>query len=322
MALLGALALGAAVTLGGGVAGLRVQHDGSRLAGHMDPGGAPGGAQGIEQAGNSSGEGKYAVPLIARQTSYKPLEPDSWETENANAFLKQNKAFRYTMLTDVADNTTLNSSAYLQEHFDSRTVNAFRQLALGAAKADFIRYCVLYQEGGVYFDLDTKVDHDMIRDGLIQPQDTAILLYDWSGNARTDFLAFAPKHAFLKKVIDEMVSRVEKREPNVWLATGPHMFTDVFLSEVSGGHVYRSKFTTPSHWRLDMWREHGAALGGRALDEKKHRVTVMLDKNPCEGPRHYRITDGPTPDMYPKAPRYVAEADAEANCKGMYVDGV
>ena len=57
---------------------------------------------------------------------------------------------------------------FLNENFGMDYGDKFKSLKLGAHKADFFRYCLLYKQGGVYMDIDleplenlsTVIDHD------------------------------------------------------------------------------------------------------------------------------------------------------------------
>ena len=45
---------------------------------------------------------------------------------------------------------------YLKINFGRKFSNKFKKLKHGAHKADFFRYCILYKEGGIYFDIDLE----------------------------------------------------------------------------------------------------------------------------------------------------------------------
>jgi len=49
-----------------------------------------------------------------------------------------------------SDNDCLN---FLQNHYGERFVSMFKDLKIGAHKADFFRYCILYIYGGIYIDI-------------------------------------------------------------------------------------------------------------------------------------------------------------------------
>ncbi len=142
--------------------------------------------------------------------------------------------------------------AYIKEKFDERTYQAYKTInpIIGAMKADFWRYCVLYKEGGVYLDIKSKINVDL---ATIIPSDaTCILdiprnnLELWRKNKPTFeqwLLIFAPGHEYLRKMIETMTERILSRyEPTlrrslstvmkqkVLKVTGPDALTKIIYS--------------------------------------------------------------------------------------------
>lgn len=50
------------------------------------------------------------------------------------------------------------AEAYIKRYFTEQVVQAYRKLR-GAHRADLFRYCLLYQYGGVYLDIKSKLTH-------------------------------------------------------------------------------------------------------------------------------------------------------------------
>jgi mannosyltransferase OCH1-like enzyme len=46
---------------------------------------------------------------------------------------------------------------FLGKHYGQQYVDRFNNLNLGAHKADFFRYCLLYKKGGIYLDIKTEL---------------------------------------------------------------------------------------------------------------------------------------------------------------------
>ena len=57
---------------------------------------------------------------------------------------------------------------FLRANFDETVRVAYSRLQLGASRADFFRYCVLYIRGGVYVDIDSEITGDL--DSLLELQ--------------------------------------------------------------------------------------------------------------------------------------------------------
>ena len=64
---------------------------------------------------------------------------------------------------------------FIKTNFDDYTFNCFKKLNVGAAKADFWRYCILYKNGGVYLDIDSIILKSL--DQLIKSDDQCIGLF-------------------------------------------------------------------------------------------------------------------------------------------------
>ena len=129
-----------------------------------------------------------------------------------NRFFSPSYEYRYV--------STEGREAYIKAHADERTFNAYDKLTDGAAQADFWRIFTLYQEGGVYIDIDGHLVWNL--DKIIQQDDSEVLI------KRRDkytnfFLASCPKNSFLKETLDIIIHNIEQRNIHggVFSLTGP-----------------------------------------------------------------------------------------------------
>jgi mannosyltransferase OCH1-like enzyme len=131
--------------------------------------------------------------------------------------------FRYERFNDA---TALD---FIRQHFDRRTVNAFRQCGIPAMKADFFRYCFLYQEGGIYIDADTCCLQSL--DGLYDGLDLG-LLFKRKKRVANDFLIAKQKQTELfAYTIEKAITNIEARTSDrVWHVTGPSIMTFLYNS--------------------------------------------------------------------------------------------
>eukprot|EP00930_Biecheleria_cincta_P074017 TRINITY_DN61253_c0_g1_i1.p1 TRINITY_DN61253_c0_g1~~TRINITY_DN61253_c0_g1_i1.p1 ORF type:complete len:313 (+),score=26.39 TRINITY_DN61253_c0_g1_i1:150-1088(+) len=245
------------------------------------------------------------IPLKINQVAKEfPVNPKV--IANIAALRKLNPCWKYEILLDKNNK----SVDYLAQHFDRAVVDAYRKLKAGPAKGDFLRYCMLFIEGGLYVDLDTWLPHDILKEKLVLPTDTLILFYDRNNNLRQDVLLATPRHEFLNLVIEECVKRINRRVPDIWLATGPHLVTDVFLMATSqqslnfpSFYLYKSQWRTSPEWRLDVLLKHQVFMGGRVLDENDWGVALRApgmedgDQIP-PGEEHYGGGIFGTPGLY------------------------
>ena len=172
-------------------------------------------------------------------------------------------------------------AALLREHFAPAVLEAWFTLRAGAAKADLWRYCALYVHGGVYLDLDASICGPLDRPvdfgddtSLIQKTSMHAFMYDAEANLIQWVLIAAPRDPVLLRTIELSVARILSREPNIFVATGPSVFTDAFIahhSELRGGQiggvghvvgpqpaVYASRTSMSWNQRLDFLQRHGA----------------------------------------------------------------
>jgi inositol phosphorylceramide mannosyltransferase catalytic subunit len=135
--------------------------------------------------------------------------------------------------TPAWDNTAKSNPEYTQVVFNDAQANAFMFTALEgeayeaynrlvplAAKADLLRYCLMYERGGVYLDHKSSADKLCT---LIRPDDTMIvstwpmLLLGMSeyrptyGELQNWWLIAAPGHPMFKRTIQAVVREVNER---------------------------------------------------------------------------------------------------------------
>ncbi|MFA9290442.1 MAG: glycosyltransferase family 32 protein [Solirubrobacteraceae bacterium] len=65
---------------------------------------------------------------------------------------------------------------FIKEEFEPEIYNLYKKINIGATKADFFRYAILYKKGGIYLDIDslflTKLNE------IILHNDNAIICLD------------------------------------------------------------------------------------------------------------------------------------------------
>lgn len=89
---------------------------------------------------------------------------------------------------------------FLSEEFPPQYINCYHRLTIGAAKADFFRYAILYKKGGIYLDVDSAITKPLRK--LIQEKDEAIISVERHENLYVQWaLIFSKNHPFFKKNI-------------------------------------------------------------------------------------------------------------------------
>lgn len=144
-------------------------------------------------------------------------------------FRKKNPNYKYVFFDDQA------VTDFIKTNFDSRVYKAYSRLQIGAAKADFFRYAVLYIHGGVYLDLDSDLLVSL--DKHLENDDVAVIspeknhpeyFAQWA-------LIYDKGHPFLKRTIDYAVDNIEQnRYPHdVHKTTGPSIYTKAINDELA-----------------------------------------------------------------------------------------
>ena len=117
---------------------------------------------------------------------------------------------------------------WIKSTFDDPIIyNTYSQLNVGAAKADFWRYLILYKNGGIYLDIDSEITKPL--NELINENDTAIVSRE-KNSGTTYFiqwcLIFSKGHPILKRAIDLCIRNINNRL-SFYLPTltGPAVFT-------------------------------------------------------------------------------------------------
>jgi hypothetical protein len=150
------------------------------------------------------------IPRIIHQTYFEELTMERYPQLVRLQNTWKASGWDYRFYTDDS------ARQYIDTNYPPRFVSAFDTLLPGAYKADFFRYLVLFQEGGIYVDVDvmlnTNLDTFLTPDlAFVAPLDAVGSFADeqfclWNG-----ILGSAPAHPILAKVIEWMVNLVSNR---------------------------------------------------------------------------------------------------------------
>ncbi|AZI31873.1 glycosyltransferase family 32 protein [Kaistella carnis] len=134
---------------------------------------------------------------------------------------RQNPEYEYFLYDDE------DIQEFFKKEFPQDYLKAYNELTIGAAKADFFRYAILYKKGGVYLDIDSGMSKPLKY--LIQHDDVALiskerhvgLFCQWA-------LIFDKGHPFLKRTLEDVLENIQThRFPHdVHQTTGPTAFSN------------------------------------------------------------------------------------------------
>lgn len=122
---------------------------------------------------------------------------------------------------------------YVREHFDGPIADAYGRLQVGAAKADFWRVLVLWQEGGIYLDVDAALCWPP---ELIFQKGQSELLIHQNGKITNFYMASAPRNRLMKEIAHRILENIQQNTiESVFDMTGPTVVHDIVSRE--GGEV-------------------------------------------------------------------------------------
>ena len=155
-----------------------------------------------------------------------------------NKLKRMNLEYKFILMDDK------DCIKYLKKNHNKEILDLYNSIDddYGPAKADLMRYILLYDNGGVYFDMKSGTRQPL--KNLIRPGDEFILSY-WLKNYTKDkignengeipqwFIISSPKHPFLREVINNVIYNLKNYnfekdgfgKDMVLKITGPYVFT-------------------------------------------------------------------------------------------------
>lgn len=122
---------------------------------------------------------------------------------------------------------------FITDEFPPEYIENYNKLTIGAAKADFFRYAILYKKGGIYLDVDSAVSRPFKH--LIKDDDQAVISRERHEGLYVQWaLIFNKNHPFLKKTLDLMIDNINThRYPNnIHATTGPSVFSNAINQSI------------------------------------------------------------------------------------------
>lgn len=156
-----------------------------------------------------------AIPKNIFQTFKSEKLP--WLTKiHIKRMCKRNPEYKYNFYDDEK------IEAFFKSEFPYEYYKAYKSLTIGAAKADFFRYAILYKKGGVYLDIDCKLVsrfRDFIKENdeaIVTDERDMVYYVQWA-------MIYNAGHPFLKRALELCLENIQQHKfPNdVHKTTGP-----------------------------------------------------------------------------------------------------
>lgn len=179
---------------------------------------------------------EYSSAKLPSETQ-SPIPKIIWQTNYSNRStlpVYLNYLFNRLMSLDYEYRyiSTEAREEYLRINAPKEVYDAYLKLTDGAAQADLWRVTTLYQQGGIYMDIDATLVWPISR--LLKGVKQALYIKIKQNTEITNyFLATAPNNPDFKQVIDTIIHNIENYDPNkgVYGTTGPQVFNDVLGSK-------------------------------------------------------------------------------------------
>jgi mannosyltransferase OCH1-like enzyme len=138
--------------------------------------------------------------------------------------MSKNKNYEYKLFTgDEIDKYVLNN-------FSEYIYNTYCKLKTIEAKVSFWSYLILYNEGGIFLDINKTINYNI---NFIKPCDDAVISAENKENSfSTCCLIFAKKHPILRKTIEFIIDKINNENDNK-----NENFDNVFIRAFFNIHV-------------------------------------------------------------------------------------
>ena len=152
--------------------------------------------------------------------TYKTREIHPPIVEKIEALKEKNKDYCYLFFDDsqILD--------YIRTSYDNHIFSLYQKLNIGAAKADFFRYLILYKMGGVYCDMDSSIDLPISQ--IARHEDKAIITREKNFGSFVQWaLFFEEGHKVLEETICLVCQKIHAGLGRLNEITGPIVFSQV-----------------------------------------------------------------------------------------------
>ncbi|MBB5620245.1 mannosyltransferase OCH1-like enzyme [Pedobacter cryoconitis] len=167
-----------------------------------------------------------SIPKIIHQT-FKTSKLPLLTRWHIARFRKKNPDYTYEFYDDQR------IEAFLAQEYGTEVLSLYKKINIGAAKADFFRYAVLYKKGGIYVDIDSGINGSLNQ--FIEPGDAAIITREGNPDLFAQWaLIYSPEHPFLKRTMEMVLENIRQNKypHDVHQMTGPTVYTKAIVESL------------------------------------------------------------------------------------------
>ena len=173
------------------------------------------------------------------KSSYNSIIPlktfTCWHTKDLPQLMKQNYEILINMHPMFEHNIFDENDCreFIKTHFDNFVLEAYDRLIPSSYKSDLWRFCVLYINGGIYFDIKFMCVNNF---NLIALTDKEYFVKDragWGNGTLTGLISVKPGNEIMLKCIRQIVVNVRNKYygNNALEPTGPNLLGKYFTNE-------------------------------------------------------------------------------------------
>lgn len=199
------------------------------------------------------------IPKIIYQT-WKTHELHSNCIRVRNQIQALNPEYEMKLFNDIE------IDLFIKDNFDDTIYSCFKKLKIGAAKADFWRYCVLFINGGVYLDMDSEIIRPLKE--LIKGDEQCIISREGNPGIFVNWLMMFDKgHPILWSAIQKCCHNItHKISPSILALTGPLILTSAI------NEILLPIYKTPC---LNLYNESDINLNS-CIDLQEHPIRARF----------------------------------------------
>jgi len=174
-------------------------------------------------------------PLKEKHDSIIPLKLYTcWHTKDLPKYMSEN----YQKIKELHPNfehylyDETDCESFIKDNFENDVLISYRELIPDSYKSDLWRYCILYINGGIYFDIKFSCINNFNFIALTEKEYFVRDREEWGGTL-TGLISVKPKNEILLKCIYQIVQNVKTRfyGVNSLDPTGPGLLGKYFTKE-------------------------------------------------------------------------------------------
>jgi mannosyltransferase OCH1-like enzyme len=182
------------------------------------------------------------IPKIIFQTGYSKEFKNILHFNSIMSFIELNPEYTYIYF----DNK--DSRFFLEKNFSDEIIYSYDLLVPGAFKADLLRYCFLYKNGGCYFDCKQILRLPI--KSFLKNDKKIVLCNDVIDNALLNAVIFSTKNnKIIKKTIKDCVYNIIKKNGKYPLSiTGPLFFYESIKEYINNDNLIFQNSRPPNDY--------------------------------------------------------------------------